>query len=248
MKRNNIIGSVLAAGLVGYVVLNQTGFEPSSVFPKEPVTPDWAAIAAWPDLDLPGVEVKPDPNRRVTVIVLDDSGSMSADISAAKQAVVDALGPMDDTDRVSVVALNAGVVLPFSSVQDARTTLPREIQSISSDGSTPLTNAILQARSLLEEEASAMRSYGTFRIIVTTDGEADDSNALDSAIVALATTTPVQLTTIGIGINGGHVLRRSDLGAFVDVKNVEALESALQAAVAENTDFESITDFSTVEN
>ena len=39
------------------------------------------------------------------------------------------------------------------------------------------------------------------------------------------------------------MLRRDDLGTFVDVANVAALRGALEAAVAENTDFAAITDF-----
>ena len=118
---------------------------------------------------------------------------------------------------------------------------------VSSNGSTPLTNAVTAARDLLETEAATVRGFGTFRLIVTTDGVADDGAALARAVADLAAVTPIQLTTIGIGISGGHVLQRSDLGAYVDVANVDALKGALEAAVAENTDFSAITDFTTEE-
>lgn len=213
------------------------------ILPPDPVTPNWAAIASWPSLQSDVVEAQPDPNRRVTAIVLDDSGSMGGDMDAAKSAVVGALEAMDDKDRVAVIALNAGSVLPFSTVQDAKSSLPDLLQPISSDGGTPLTTAILTAQSQLETEAAAARGFGTFRLIVTTDGQADDGQALNAAIEALAASTPIQVTTIGIGVGGGHVLRREDLGSFVDVANVDALQDALQAAVAENTAFTAITDF-----
>lgn len=248
MKRSGAFLIFLCFGSVGYLILEESGYDIRSFLPKEQVAPNWAAIAAWPDLVAPNVEAQPDPNRRVTVIVLDDSGSMGSDMAAAKQAVIDALTVMEPNDRVAVVALNAGVVLPFTSVRDARISLPDAISYIASDGTTPLTNALLRAQALLEDEASTMRSFGTFRMIVTTDGEADDGDALDATVRAMAETTPVQMTTIGIGINGGHVLRRSDLGAFVDVENVQELETALQAAVAENPAFEAITDFSVAGN
>ncbi|MEO0918803.1 MAG: hypothetical protein AAFY31_17800, partial [Pseudomonadota bacterium] len=151
---------------------------------------------------------------------------------------------MDPQDRVAVLALNAGTILPFSSVSDAQGALPDLLRPIVSDGSTPLTRSIMEAQTLLEAEAATVRGFGTFRLIVTTDGQADDGEALDASIEALAAGTPIQITTIGIGIAGGHVLRREDLGSFVDVANVDALEQALQAAVAENTDFTAITDFS----
>lgn len=235
------IGAALATGAVVWSMMPGSL---QSVMPQNPVQPNWAAIAAWPTLEPTVVEAQPDPNRRVTAIVLDDSGSMGGDIIPAKAAVVGALDAMNGDDRVAVLALNAGTILPFTSVEDARSTLPPLLDRILSDGTTPLTRAVQEAQLLLEEEAAAVRGFGTFRMIVTTDGQADDGPALNDAIESIAAQTPIQVTTIGIDISGGHVLRRADLGTFVDVANVDALESALQAAVAENTDFNAITDFS----
>ena len=227
--------------VVFFTLVDQPASTPAAK--REPVAPNWAAIAAWPSIESSAVEARPDPNRRVTAIVLDDSGSMGDDIVAAKAAVVGALKAMEATDRVAVLALNAGTVLPFTNVGDAQGALPDLLAPIVSDGSTPLTRSIKSAQGLLEAEAANVRGFGTFRLIVTTDGQADEPDSLDTAIETLAAATPIQLTTIGIGIGGGHVLKRQDLGSFVDVANVSALEEALQAAVAENTDFTAITDF-----
>ena len=247
MKWDKVV-IIAVVGAIGYAVFeefNQGGG--NVVADYAPVTPNWAAISAWPSLQVDAVEAQPDPNRRVTAIVLDDSGSMGSDIVPAKAAVVGALEAMDDNDRVAVLALNAGTVLPFTTVSDARSTLPDLLRPIISDGSTPLTNSIGAAKGLLEAEAAAVRSFGTFRLIVTTDGRADDGAALQRSIQDLAAATPIQVTTIGIGISGDHVLRRDDLGSFVDVANVDALQEALQAAVAENADFTAITDFGEAE-
>lgn len=248
---NRLLPVLIIAGVGVYFFLQ--GFVNSSYGPGtfggstasvDPVEPDWSAIAAWPDTVSESVEAQPDPNRRITAIVLDDSGSMGSDITAAKQAVIDALNAMAETDRVSVLALNAGVILPFTKVSDARDRLPAALRPISSSGSTPLTASIQSAQRLLEQEAANVRGFGTFRIIVTTDGAADNGDALNRAIARLAGSTPIQLATIGIGLRRGHVLQRSDLGSYVDVANVEALKEALEAAIAENTDFTAITTFS----
>ncbi|MEM6477778.1 MAG: vWA domain-containing protein [Pseudomonadota bacterium] len=245
----NIGIAVVAVAVFAIInILDQGGGSTSSRdVDRTPVAPNWAAIAAWPQIDAPLVEARPDPNRRITAIVLDDSGSMGGDMAAAKQAVIDALEAMSETDRVAVVALNHGLVMPFRAVGDARSVLPGSLSGVVSEGSTPLTGAMQRARALLEDEASQVRGFGTFRMIVTTDGIADDSAALRQAVRDLAGETPIQLTTIGIGIGGSHVLRREDLGSFVDVSNVDALRGALQDAVAENTDFTAITDFTTAE-
>lgn len=237
-----VVLTFVVLGVLGTMIWNEMEASKAVNAPK-PIEPNWAAIAAWPNLSATAVEAQPDPNRRVTAIVLDDSGSMKDDMKAAKQAVIGALNAMAEDDRVSVVALNAGTVLPFASVAEAKADLPALLAPIVSDGGTPLTRAIRSAQELLEAEAAAARGFGTFRLIVTTDGVADDSVALDKEIETLATATPIQVTTIGIDIEGDHVLRRVDLGSFVDVANVSALQGALEAAVAENTDFTAITEF-----
>lgn len=242
MKRV-VLTVIVAFGIIGFVVTGPLRDQLPGLGTPDPVIPDWAAITQWPSLQADLVAAQPDPNRRITAIVLDDSGSMGGDMEAAKAAVLGALDAMQDSDRIAVLALNAGTVLGFSDVGDAKAQLPALLEPIRSDGSTPLTRSITHARDLLAEEAATMRGFGTFRMIVTTDGQADDSDALDAVIERLAAITPIQVTTIGIGIRGQHVLRRQDLGSFVDVANVDALQEALQAAVAENTSFRAITDF-----
>ncbi|MEM9968038.1 MAG: vWA domain-containing protein [Pseudomonadota bacterium] len=211
--------------------------------PYVPVPPNWTAIAAWPPVEAAFISARPDPNRRVTAIVLDDSGSMGGDMEAAKASVVEALNAMSATDRVAVLGLNSGTILSFVDVAEARTALPLAIRPIESSGGTPLTPAMRAAQDLLEAEAAMARGFGTFRMIVTTDGVADEPDALRATVEDIARRTPIQITTIGIGIGGNHVLRRSALGQFVDISNVEAMGQALQAAVAENNDFIAITDF-----
>ena len=243
----NKITTLGSFAVVAFIIAQNLGDDDPPAVSLEPVIPNWSAIAAWPNSEATLVEAQPDPNQRVTAIILDDSGSMGADIVPAKAAVIDALDAMEPGDRVAVLALNSGTILPFSTVSDARAALPGRLAPIRSDGSTPLTSSIEDAMALLDSEAATLRGFGTYRLIVTTDGDADNGPALVRAIETLASRTPIQLTTIGIGIGGGHVLRREDLGSFVDVANVSALASALQAAVAENTDFTAITDFDATE-
>ncbi len=238
--------TVAAAGLLGFwIIKDELGPNgPAFLAPHpDPVTPNWASIAAWPLAERATVEAMPDPNRRITAIVLDDSGSMGEDMQAAKDAVLLALNAMAPYDRVAVVALNKGVVLPFTEARAAKALLEAELQYVLSNGRTPLTAAVQSAKDMLEDEAAAARSFGTYRMIVTTDGQANDGDALNALVENIAATTPIQVATIGIGIEGSHVLRRNDLGSFVDVSNVGALQSALQAAIAENTEFDAITDF-----
>ena len=231
------------AGLVIAVIVSLAVIPAIDAPRTEPVAPDWDAISAWPAQESAVVDAQPDPNRTYTAIVLDDSGSMGADIEPAKAAVLAAIDAMNDDDAVAVIALNRGLILPFMSAADAQQTLPSPLSRVFSDGSTPLTRAIRLARENLAGEAARVGGFGTFRILVTTDGVADDGEALQREIEDLARNTPVQLATIGVGIRDSHVLARPDLAAFVTVSDITGLAAALQTAIAEEQSFNAVTAF-----
>ncbi|MDJ1006408.1 MAG: vWA domain-containing protein [Paracoccaceae bacterium] len=210
---------------------------------RAPVVPDWAAIASWPSFEASTVEATPDPGRTFTVIVLDDSGSMGSDIEPAKTAVVAALDAMEPADRVAVIGLNTGEILPFLDVREARGVLAGRLAPVVSDGGTPLTAAVRASRVALEAQASVAGGFGTYRILITTDGAADAEDALEAEIEDLARTTPIQVATIGVGIRGDHILRRPDLATFVEIDNVGELATALRDAIAEEQTFSAITTF-----
>ncbi|MEL6517688.1 MAG: vWA domain-containing protein [Pseudomonadota bacterium] len=243
MKKKNSIPLLvfLAVGVVAFSMFDEGIFD--SPEPIVAVDPDWDAIAAWPPVEVDEVEAVPDPGRTYTVIVLDDSGSMGDDIVPARDAVVQALEPMQDEDRVAVVGLNTGLILPFSSVSEARTALPPRVAQVRSDGGTPLTAAMQASRRALEQEAARTGGFGTYRILITTDGEASNADSLQAEIEDLARNTPIQVATIGVGIGGNHILRRPDLASFVAIDNVGELAAALRAAIAEEQSFSAITAF-----
>ncbi|MCH2163333.1 MAG: VWA domain-containing protein [Marinovum sp.] len=245
-KRSGALSTILflaIGGVVLFGIAEDIGVDLPQVIPPAKVEPDWTAIAAWPGRDADAVEATPDPNRRITVIVLDDSGSMGGDMPAAKQAVFQAVQAMEDSDRVAVLALNRGVVLPFTDVVDARDVVGPALDPVRPDGSTPLGAAMGNAQEMLAQEAAMARAFGTYRMIITTDGQADSDENLTQQVEGLAATTPIQVATIGIAISGGHVLRRNDLGSFVDVSNIEGLQAALTSAIAESLSFDAVTSF-----
>ena len=245
MARVNKTTNLVIFGVISLVVLSQFGLLDDTPIGRgnEPVSPDWTAIAAWPGSQADEIEAQPDPNRVYTAIVLDDSGSMGDDITPAKAAVLTAIDAMDPQDQVAVIALNDGLILPFMPAAEARSALPEPLSRVFSDGSTPLTKALQTAREGLAGEAARVGSFGTYRILVTTDGAADDGDRLRAEIEDIARQTPIQIATIGVGIGGGHVLARPDLAAFVSVNDITGLADALRTAIAEEQTFSAITAF-----
>ncbi|MEO1562230.1 MAG: vWA domain-containing protein [Pseudomonadota bacterium] len=209
---------------------------------EEIAAPQWEAITNWPAIETDD-QITPDPNRVTTVIVLDDSGSMATEMSDAHRAVISAVQSMDDSARVAVLGLNAGLILEPMFASDAKTLVNDLVTRVPADGSTPLARAVSQAYGLLSEEAARQRSFGTYRIIVTTDGEADDNEALKSSVAEVLANSPVELTTIGIGLGNRHVLKLAGHTNYLPIGDISLLESILLQVNAEQTSFEQLTSF-----
>lgn len=204
---------------------------------------DWDAIAIWPG-DIPeNAEPEPDPHRATTIIILDDSGSMGDGIQAAKAAVITNVQSLKESDYVGVYALNAGEILPIMTSEDASSQISRAIKYIRSDGNTPLGASLATAYQLIRDEAGYQRGFGTYRIVVTTDGAASDEEYLEKMMIDILTSSPVELATIGLGIGPGHILNLPGITTYVSIDNVEDLSAALAQVSAEQTDFQPITDF-----
>jgi hypothetical protein len=244
--RKSTVAVLLIAGIVVLwnLFADLLPFGPGRSAPRDMGAVDWSAIAAWPPLS-EGAEVEsvPDPDRTVTVIVLDDSSSMSRDFEAAKRAVLQSLDMMGDGDRVALLALNAGLILPPTPAREAGAALAERLRPMAPNGSTPLGPAVAAARDLLATEAARARGFGTYRIIVTTDGVADQPELLAAEVATTVNTTPIAVATIGIGIGTDHVLNAQGHTSYVAVDDVSRLDAALQAAIAENTRFDPIQSF-----
>lgn len=229
--------------MLACMTLAACGDDEVASVPEGNIEPDWPTIAAWPESAAEAADAAPDPERQINAIVFDDSRSMGSDIIPAKEAVVEALDAMAPADRVAVLTLNNGLILPFMDVAEAKIALPPALAGIASEGGTPLTGAVHEARELLSDEAAQARAFGTYRIIVTTDGEADDGDSLSREVEDIARKTPIQIATIGIGIGDDHVLSRPALTTFVTVDSTNQLGAALKKAVAESRQYQAITDF-----
>lgn len=205
---------------------------------------DWSAVSAWPAQDKNvAVEAVPNPRARTTVIVLDDSSSMGSQIDPAKEAIVRSLEFFGPDDRVGLLTLNRGVLLDVTDIETARAEIARILAPVISDGSTPLTEALSQGRAMLEAEGRRARGFGSYRLLVATDGEANEPESLFQEVADTVTRTPIQIFTIGIGIGRRHTLNAPGYVGFVSVKNISGLQAALESAIAEQTSFDPVTSF-----
>lgn len=209
----------------------------------EALAPDWSAFADWPGLDADTAASEPDPNRATAILVFDDSGSMENVLEGAKVATLDFAGRLPRGTYLGALGLNSGILVDPMPVEDAVDLLSARLAGVVADGGTPLGAAIRAAHEMLRAEAAGQRGFGTYQILVTTDGQADDDRRLLAAVSEVLTTSPVRISTIGLGIGEGHPLNLGAETDYVAIENVAELSGALEAVSAEQQTFDPITAF-----
>ncbi len=192
------------------------------------------------------------------VVVLDDSSSMTlrmrsdrrvVKIDAAKRALLSVLEKLPPGTKVGVVALNGRWdpdewIYPLGPVDKPR--LRASIERIQAYGNTPLGACMkVGADALLALRAK--QHYGTYRLLVVTDGEATDRPVLDAHLPDLLS-RGLWVDVIGVDMAANHSLanrvqtyRRADDPASLQraIADVFA-ESSGTAKDADVSDFELI--------
>lgn len=123
------------------------------------------------------------------VVVLDGSGSMNevygrsnqVKMQVAKSALSSVLGELPPTTNLGIVAFarnaNRPWIVPLGPVDaDA---VDDAIRGVVAGGKTPLGAHLKIAADRLLEQRAEQRGYGTYRLLVVTDGQASDGPVLD---------------------------------------------------------------------
>jgi uncharacterized protein YegL len=189
---------------------------------------------------LPSVAQEPVYTDNV-VIVLDGSGSMKqkmrragvTKMNAAKSALHQVLAQMPETTHVGVIAFSSGAKRPWLAPL-GKMDLPRVRQAIDGlmpDGGTPLGRYMKLGADRLLEQRAAQYGYGTYRVLVVTDGEADDAdlvNKYTADIIARGITVDV----IGVEMSSDHTLA-TRVHSYRRADDPESLRSAIAEVFAE---------------
>lgn len=151
------------------------------------------------------------------VVVLDDSGSMRdrmrtengriERMDAAKRALLEVLNNLPPQTNVGVLALNTRVdgsnwIVPLGSVD--RSQWEANIDSIRADGGTPLGEFMRTAADELLV-ARGSQIYGTYRLLVVTDGEANDAGLVESYLPQILSRGLI-VDVIGVDMSDEHSL------------------------------------------
>ena len=177
------------------------------------------------------------------VIVLDDSGSMcermrsDRDITkmdAAKQALITILKQLPKDTHVGVVLLNGtrqgGWLIPLGPVPD---TIEAQIKSIRPNGGTPLGERIKEGADMLLKKREASH-YGSYRLLIVTDGEANDPNLVDTYLPDILS-RGLTVDVIGVDMSGEHSLA-TKVHNYRSADDPASLEAAIKETFAESSD------------
>lgn len=176
------------------------------------------------------------------VIVLDDSGSMNESMrgpggrkmDAAKRALVKVIEQIPERTQVGILLLNGARasnhwLVPLGPLD--RRVATAKVNSIVANGGTPLGEAMrLAADELLRARSKSV--YGTYRLIVVTDGEATDKRALDQYLPDLLSRGLV-VDAIGVNMDQNHSLA-TRVHSYRRADDEASLRNAIVEILAEN--------------
>ena len=180
------------------------------------------------------------------VVILDDSGSMDdrmrtkdgrvKKIKAAKSALVGVLNQLPPDTNVGVLTLNSQLdgtnwIIPIDSAMESGERSQR-IQQIRAVGSTPLGQFMkIGADELLNTRDSKV--YGVYRLLIVTDGEANDSQLVDSALPDILS-RGLTVDVIGVDMKSDHSLA-TRVHSYRRADDNDALAQALSEVFGETS-------------
>lgn len=173
------------------------------------------------------------------VVILDGSGSMKRDMGArtrmdaAKEALSVVLRDLDPQTHIGIYAFSARVrdpwVYPLGPRDDAR--LAEAIAAVQPSGETPLGRSLKDATDALFEVREKEFGYGTYRLLVVTDGEATDEKLMLRYAPELVN-RGIGMDVIGVAMQEDHALKRYG-HSYRSADDPETLVMAVREALAE---------------
>lgn len=176
------------------------------------------------------------------VIVLDASGSMRETMTgtrivkmvAAKQALHQVLQHVPETTHVGLLVFSSNVnnpwVYPLGPRDEIK--LKAAIELPQPSGGTPLGKFIKKGADRLLQEREKQHGYGSYRLLVVTDGEAGDKGFMNHATDLLLRRGVITLDVIGVDMARRHTLATRS-HSYRQANDPESLKRAVQEVFAE---------------
>jgi Ca-activated chloride channel family protein len=171
---------------------------------------------------------------------MDENCSGKRKIDGAKEAIARFLKNIPDDVNIGLMIFGTrdgegySETLPIGSGNKDK--FLNIINSLEPGGKTPLGEALLASVDKIIEQYKKQLGYGTYRIIIITDGEQTGID-LKQPCNYLAQHGFIGLYSIGLCMRSSHTLKKYSL-SYRDANNYEELEQALVEATAESDVFD----------
>ena len=176
------------------------------------------------------------------VVILDGSGSMSGSMPGsretkmvfAKRAVSTVMGQVPADYRVGLLVFGGGApkggwAYPVAAYQAQK--FNAAIRPIKPSGQTPLGAYLKTGADALLQAREKQGGYGTYRLLVLTDGEASDQKLVDRYLPDIVRRGLI-VDVIGVDMSKDLALARN-VHQYRRANDAESLQAALQEAFAE---------------
>lgn len=188
------------------------------------------------------------------VVVLDTSGSMDEEMDSVKNrptrmkvaqdALVEVLSQLPSSTKVGLLTFDDWAY-PLGKVD--RQKLTQAIRSTRAGGGTPLYGYIRTGATRLLEERERQNNIGNYKLIVVTDGVANDDNLNQASAFRDGTVRPgvmediakrnITVDAIGLDMQGDHpikqVISNYGIGSYMAGEDPSSLKTSLRKATAE---------------
>lgn len=266
-SRTGVFSSVCVLGLMLGACDEQGGGEPlvddqtpEIVREIETARQDDAYQNPWPPADGERVErLDAEPTRDNVMLVLDMSASMDGDecsgnfeskAEAARTAFKAWIDTVPEETNIGLAIFGPDetrIAVPLGRSGAHREELFQAVDETRPNGSTPLSDAVALARGELERQALYQQGYGTYRLVVITDGEHTEGYdpRAEVKMILANRNNPIEIHTIGFCIDDS-ALNLEGYTYYQSASNPDELRGGLENVLAEveqfdPTDFEDLT-------
>ena len=200
-------------------------------------------LGAWVGVVLAGLWVAPLGQAQVqvtdnVVVVVDASGSMGTHMAGtgrdrmtvAKDALKQVLAQIPDTTHIGILVFPRGNwVYPLGPRKESM--LAGAIDSIGEGGSTPLGEYMKRGADALLQARKNQFGYGTYRLLIVTDGEAGDRQKVEVFTPDIIS-RGITIDVIGVEMASRHTLA-TRVHSYRNANDPESLRQAISEVFAE---------------
>lgn len=245
MKILNTIAIMVIAGgmLVACDDPNQSGSSTQVSSSTTTTTTQKSEPFVWPGKSNDkGFTVASNLLRKNYLVVFDGSGSMGDEscnsrrskYAEGRDAIIEFSKVVPSDANLGLVIFdNKGINLTVPLGTNNRSQFTQAVKDMRIGGGTPLRSSINLAYRALTKQGQRQLGYGTYAVVVVTDGEASGGQSPTNVVNALVDDTPIEVHTVGFCLSERHELNQPGRTFYASADSPEALLKGLKEVLAE---------------